>query len=258
MLRLLTLPVRLVVRSALMRFLVYVGVLLALLGMVGTLPAWGATARTACGSTVTWSVSASLVTPGSAEAAVAAAYEQVAGPARLDVQAADAGTVRYLWIDRGTGSSETPATSQGTSVLGGTVYTQHAYLPGAEGTALKAQVLRDVLKDLGVTAPTSGATLSAADRAALVEICAAAPVAAPSVTAAPGDVAPAEQAPTAAPASQVDDARPSNSEGAPASTTLGLALVAVGILGVVLYLAVPPILPRLRRKPAAPAEISGA
>jgi hypothetical protein len=205
-------------------------------------------ARTPCGSTVVWSVQPSLVTPDGADAAIAAAYEQVGGPARLNVVSGTGGTVRYLWIDRGTGSSETPGTSQGTSVIGNTAYTQHAYLPGAKGDALQAQVLADVLRDLGVSAPTSGTTLSPEDAAALTARCAA-------------TAEPTEPAPDAAVAPEVD-LPPSPTEAVPRTTdrptadkrlvsrTVGGGLVGVAVAGVALYVLLPLVLPRLRRKTA--------
>lgn len=239
---------RTLIRSRLLRLCLYIAVVLAVLGMVAGDAS--AASRTPCGTSLTWSVQPSLVTPDDAAAAIASAYEQVAGPARLDAISGDAGTVRFLWIDKGTGSSETPGTSTGTSVLGGVEYVQHAYLPGVEGDALRAQVLVDVLKDLGAAAPTSGSTLNAEDAAALTAACAAAPEPTADPTAAPDD-APGEDT-SADDAAAPDDSAPvpADDAGAPDRTLLGLALVGVAVVGVAGYLLVPVVLARLRRKPA--------
>lgn len=249
---------RSLVRSRILRLFLLVAVALAVLG---TFAGDASAARTPCGSSLTWSVRPSLVTPDDGPAAIAAAYEAVAGPARLDVTGGDAGTVRYLWIDRGTGDLTTPGTAQGTSLLGGIEFVQHAYAPGVEGDALRTQVLRDILRDLGVTSPTSGPTLSGEDAAALAAVCAAAPAPAPSVAPedapaapptddavpAPADDAPDEDAPA--------DGPPADDADAPApalSKTIGLALVAVALAGVALYTIAPAVLSRLRRRQAAP------
>lgn len=246
---------RTVIRSSLMRLCLYIGIGLALLGMCAP----PAQAATGCGSSVNWSIRPSLVAPKDFGEIISNAYAQVEGPARLRPSESAEGEVRWLIIDRGVGSTVTPGSSRQTALLGGAVYRQHALLP-AEGDALRAEVLRIVLADLGIES-TSGATLSAEDAAALEARCAKAPPAPvepdgteePAVEETPAVETPAVEEPS------VDEgpaaAAPNRPDADTPNRSLGLALVGVAVVGVAGYLAAPVVLPRLRRTPATdPAD----
>lgn len=225
--------------SGFLRLAVLVGLGLALLGQCENARADEVDGPAVfCGYQPTWSVTGSLaVVPDRAQEAIAAAWAQVAPVARLDVQqVASGGDIRWRWLDRGVGDPTPLGTSTGVGLLDEQPYVQHAHDPSSSED-LRHAVLVDVLRDLGVAQPTSGETLSTADRATVLAQCraetaATAPTATPATSSPQPQSGPVQQSRSVA-------ATPAESPGSPASETAGLALVGAAILGVGAYLLLP-------------------
>ncbi|TQL58747.1 hypothetical protein [Oryzihumus leptocrescens] len=130
--------------------------------------------HTQCGRAVVWSLSPSTSTPDGAAAAIAAAYGQVAGVTGVRASQGTPEAVRWEWIEPLTGDNRTPGDQDDSTALGTRIFWAHVHGPDDHQgeTGLRASVLRDILHDFGVAAPTSSATLSAADRVALRRVCA--------------------------------------------------------------------------------------
>jgi hypothetical protein len=257
--------VRRLIPSRILRLFLLVGVALALLGMVtGRAEAATPDRVVLCGGTVTWGVS-SWATPAEVHPAVAAAWEQVAplaGITAVNVEEYDA-DVRWSWIDRGTGSRTPAGTSQRRTLLGDRVYTEHAHLPGVTGPDLRQAVLLDVLRDLGLSAPTStGGTVSPEDAQQIQALCESqaadpanpadtvddeaddADAAAEPVVEDDGEAG-APAAPVTAPVTATDNT------GLPRA--VGYAAAALALLGVGGYLLAPGLLARRRQDDSAEA-----
>lgn len=126
----------------------------------------------ACGGTVTWSLDdpTAVGVPASASRDVAATWAALAPVAHLHVSQTrgDNATVVYHWTDWGIGEDDPSGISRDGSTATVTIGEDDQHLPAAR---LRALLLTDALKLMGVTDPTSIGSLSPHDRAAVVAQC---------------------------------------------------------------------------------------
>lgn len=162
------------------RVMVGIGVIAVTLGLAPVLAEYAHAAtpapRTRCGAVVVWGVAGSQASPDGIEAAITSAYKAVRPIARVGASQGFENTTSWAWIDRGGGDPSAAGDAEITTLLGSRTVWVHSHLPTAADTSttgLRTLVLRDVLHDLGLNRPTSGATLSQADRKALTAICTA-------------------------------------------------------------------------------------